>query len=170
MSAQESLTFLFDAIALSFIAIAVIDLGREIVALYKQVFAVPQISSPANQLQPLPQLPDPWLTPVEAVAPAQITPARPKPMLLLAPVKVVDDAKLSDRQPTAKELLGDIDVDKVKLREARKIAKVLGIAQKVNGRDQNLTFLRGQIKLKLQQERSLSSEVVIVAKSELVAC
>ncbi len=47
---------------------------------------------------------------------------------------------------------------------------VLKIAQKVNGKDQKLEFLRSQIKLKLQQTRFLSPEVLVAVKAELVAC
>ena len=51
--------------------------------------------------------------------------------------------------------------------QARKIAKVLGIAQKVNGKDQKLGFLVSQIKLKLQQA---TVEIVKVVQQELLAC
>jgi len=61
--------------------------------------------------------------------------------------------------PKLEELLVGISIDKLKLRQARKIAKVLGIAQKVNGRDQKLAFLVSQIKVKLQQETLLNTEV-----------
>ena len=57
--------------------------------------------------------------------------------------------------------------DKLKLRQARKIAKALGIAQKVNGRDQKLEFLRNQMKLKLQQAKF---EIVQSVAQELLAC
>ncbi len=134
MSAQELLTFLFNAIALSFIVIAAFDLGQEIIALYKQVFNTPvQLSLIASQPQ---LLPDPWLTPLaQAVAPAQITQAQPKPLLLLAEASSGEEVQSPKSEVTTKELLWSIDVDTLKLRDARKIAKALGIAQKVNGKD-----------------------------------
>lgn len=52
---------------------------------------------------------------------------------------------------TLGNLVVDVDLDKLQLRLARKIAKALGIAQKVNGKDQPLSWLRTQIKAKLQQ-------------------
>lgn len=172
MSAQESLTLLFDTIALSFIAIAALDLGQEIIVLYRQVFIAPvQLPSIENQSQPLSQLPDPWLLPAaEAVAPAQITPAQPKLVLLLAEAKAVEKVRVENSGVTAEGLLESIDVDTLKLRDARKLAKALGIAQKTNGKDQKLAFLRGQIKLKLQQERLPRLEDVAQLKVELSAC
>ncbi len=170
MSAQESLTFLFDAIALGFIVIATIDLSREIIAFYNQTIVSPQrpILS-TSQPQKLLLLPDPWLLPVAEVesSASQITQVQ-EPLLLLAPAKVVDKVQLSTTQSTIKELLIGVDVDTLKLRDARKLAKVLGIAQKVNGRDQNLEFLRSQIKIKLQQ--SLLPDVELVVSQELIAC
>ena len=65
------------------------------------------------------------------------------------------------------DLLQAVDLNRLKLRQARKIAKVLGIAQKVNGRDQKLAFLVSQIKSKLQQAKAEIVEVVI---QELIAC
>lgn len=171
MSAQQSLTFLFDAIALSFLTIATIDLSREIIALYKQVF-VTQQQPPSSHSQPqaLPQLPDPWLLPiVDAATPSdRCLQQQPKPVLLLAPARTVDNVELSANRAISKELLRDINVDTLKLREARKLAKVLGVAQKVNGRDQKLAFLRSQIKLKLQQ--SLQPEIACDLREKLIAC
>lgn len=172
MSCQQLLTFLFDAIALGFICIATIDLSREIIALYKQVFVAPPQPPLTNpQPKPLSQLPDPWLLPTaEAIAPVELTQVQPKPILLLAPASSVDDVELSANRATSKGLFGDIAVDTLKLREARKLAKLLGIAQKINGRDQTLAFLRSQIKVKLQQEISRGTEVVAQLRAELVAC
>lgn len=180
MSAQESLTFLFDAIALSFIAIATIDFSREIIKLYKQVFITPtQPPSNNSQSQVLSQLPDPWLLPVEDTA-APIDrgiPEQPKPVLLLAPALAMGEERSNSvgkaqspgqQETTIEELLVGVDLDRLQLRLARKLAKVLGISQKINGRDQKLTFLRGQIKLKLQEMRSLQPEVVSAVK-ELMA-
>jgi hypothetical protein len=51
--------------------------------------------------------------------------------------------------PTLEELLEGIDLDTLPLRAARKIAGKLGIAQKVNGKDAPLAWLRTQIKNRL---------------------
>lgn len=178
MSAQQSLTFLFDAIALGFIAIATIDLSQEIIKLYQQVFVTPQQPPLTNsQPQALLQLPDPWLLPLEeTTAPVKrCLQEQPKPILLLAPAQAVEEVRLSRAcavQPSTtelvKELLEGINVDTLKLRPARKLAKLLGIAQKVNGRDQTLAFLRSQIKLKFQQ--SLQPEVAFDLREKLIAC
>ncbi len=66
--------------------------------------------------------------------------------------------------PKLEDLLLGISINKLKLRQARKIAKVLGIAQKVNGRDQKLVFLGSQIKSKLQQIEISSCREVTKAK------
>ena len=79
-----------------------------------------------------------------------------KHLQLLPPVRAIDVST-----PELEDLLRGVDLNKLKLRQDRKIAKVLEIAQKVNDRDQKLEFLRSQIKLKLQQARVrdfLSSE------------
>lgn len=182
MSVQQSLTFLFDAIALSFLTIATIDLSREIIALYKQVF-VTQQQPPSSHSQPqaLPQLPDPWLLPiVDAATPSdRCLQEQPKPVLLLAPALAMGEEQSSRggkvRSPgqceeKLEELLVGVDIDKLQLRPARKLAKLLGIAQKINGKGQKLTFLRGQIKLKLQETQSLQPEVIAQLRAELVAC
>ena len=80
----------------------------------------------------------------------------------LPPAKTIDVFN-----PELEDLLRGMDLDKLKLRQARKIAKVLGIAQKVNGKDQKLEFLRNQMKLKLQQAKF---EIVQSVAQELLAC
>lgn len=176
MSTQELLTFLFNAIALGFTIMAVIDFGTISVAAYKQVSVIS--NSPKTNTQqptnPLPmvaipekrsQLPDPWLLPLpveETVASAKLAYKEQKHLRLLPPAKAIDVSN-----PKAENLLLGVDLDKLKLRQARKIAKVLGIAQKVNGRDQKLGFLVSQIKLKLQQAKA---EIVERVKQELLAC
>lgn len=184
MSAQQSLTFLFDAIALSFIAIATIDFSREIIALYKQVFVTPQHPhSSYSQAQVLAQLPDPWLLPVEEIsAPSDRgIQQQPKPVLLLAPALAMGEERSHStiaEQSSARSIstlegllpaVNAVNLDTIKLRQARKIAKMLKIAQKVNGKDRKLDWLKAQIKAKLQQERSLQPEV-LAAVRELTAC
>ncbi len=180
MSAQELLTYLFNAIALGFITIAGIDFATISVVVYNQVTVASKspltnIQQPLTQLplfaipEKLLQLPDPWLLPLtdkHQLALIKLVQTKQKPLRLLSPAKETNIAVASQLE----DLLLGVNIDKLKLREARKIAKVLGIAQKVNGKDQKLSFLRSQIKLKLQQEQSLSHEVVIAVKTELVAC
>lgn len=172
MSTQESLTFLFDAIACGFVVIATIDLSREIIALYKQIFVAPPKALLNNsQPQQLSQLPAPWLLPTaSALAPVELAQVQQKPVLLLAQAKAINEGRLPSTQSATKELLIGVDIDTLKLREARKLAKSLGIAQKVNGKGQTLAFLRSQIKAKLQQETSRLPEVVAQLRAELVAC
>ena len=178
MSTQELLTFLFNAIALGFIIIASIDFGTRLVIAYKQVSIA--LDSPSTSTQkrisklplavtppqlPLPQLPDPWLLLLEdkyELPMLKLVQTKQRPLRLLPPAK---ETSLTVAPQLDKLLLG-IDIDKLKLRQARKIAKVLGIAQKVNGKDQKLEFLRSQIKLKLQQAKS---EILQVVKQELLA-
>ena len=177
MSNQELLTFLFNAIALGFLAIAAIDFGTRAVTVYKQVSAVS--SSPlifaqqrtrklplAATPKELPQLPDPWLLPLpveESVGLVKLVQKEQKHLRLLPLAKETSMVVA----PKLEDLLTGIDLDKLKIRQARKIAKALGIAQKVNGRDQKLAFLISQIKLKLQQAKV---EIVEVVKQELIAC
>ncbi len=177
MSTQELLTFLFNAIALGFIIIASMDFGTRLVIAYKQVSIAldspltnPQ--QPSGQLpltaklEELGQLPEEWLLPLQdkgrIVPSTNLAQKQQKHLRLLPPAKTIDVSN-----PDLKDLLRGVDLDKLKLRQARKIAKVLGIAQKVNGRDQKLDFLSSQIKIKLQQTES---ETVQVVKKELLAC
>jgi len=177
MSAQELLTFLFNTIALGFTIIAAIDFGTTLVAAYKQVSVIS--NSPKTNTQqptnPLPmvaipekllQLPDPWLLPLtdkHQLALIKLVQTKQKPLRLLPPAKETNIAVASQLE----DLLLGVNIDKLKLRQARKVAKALGIAQKVNGRDQKLEFLRSQIKVKLQQAKL---EILLVVKQELLAC
>ena len=193
MSTQESLTFLFNAIALGFIIIASMDFGTRLVVAYKQVSSISNSPSASTQKpisklplavkqQELDQLPDPWLLPVaenplllrfpspeffkredkaEIVSNILVAQKEPKHLRLLPPAKTIDVSN-----PELEDLLRGIDLNELKLRQARKIAKALGIAQKVNGRDQKLAFLVSQIKVKLQQAKA---EIVEAVRQELLA-
>lgn len=176
MSNQELLTYLFDAIALGFLTIAAIDFGIRAVAVYNQVKVASNspstnIEKPLTQLPPvatpqkLPQLPDPWLltsSTEESVVLVKVVQKEQKHLKLLPPAKEIGMAVA----PKLEDLLQGMSIDKLKLRQARKIAKVLGIAQKINGRDQKLAFLINQIKLKLQQAKV---EVTELVRQELLA-
>lgn len=50
------------------------------------------------------------------------------------------------------EVLQGIDVEKLKLRDARKVCKALGIQQKVNCKDAPVSWMRAQIKERLKEE------------------
>ncbi len=108
---------------------------------------------PAQTVTSLMNFPDPWLMPVGNTAKVLdlqqklVKHQEPKPLLLLPPVKA---------NPKAEQLLAGVNLDKLPLRLARKVAKVLGIAQKVNNKDVPISFLRVQIKSKLMQSQSLS--------------
>ncbi len=122
---------------------------------------------PPVTLKELPHLPDPWLSPLpveEAVASVKLVQKEQKHLRLLPPALATN---ASNPEPKLGDLLRGVDLTKLKLRQARKIAKVLGVAQKVNGRDQKLAFLVSQIKLKLQQAKV---EIVEVVRQELIAC
>lgn len=176
MSTQELLTYLFNAITSGFLAIAAIDFGTRALAAYNQITVAS--NSPSTNIQPpltklpppvtlkeLPQLPDPWLLPLpveESVVLVKLVQKEQKPFRLLPQAKVIDVSN-----PELEDLLQGVGLDQLKLRQARKIAKALGIAQKVNGRDQKLASLVSQIKLKLQQPKV---EIVEVVQQELLAC
>ena len=176
MSTQELLTFLFNAIALGFLATAAMDFGTRAVTVYKQVSfsssspltsaQQPISESPLATIeQVLPQLPDPWLLPSpveESVVLVKLVQKEQKHLRLLPQAKAIDVSN-----PELENLLRGVDLDKLKLRQARKVAKILGIAQKVNGRDQKLAFLISQIRSKLQQAKA---EIVEVVRQELIAC
>ncbi len=149
MSNQELLTFLFNVIALGFLGIAAMDFGTRAVTVYKQVSfsssspltsaqqpisELPLATTPSRVLS---QLPDPWLLPMkyEASTSTKTCSKEQKHLRLLPQAKVINISN-----PKLEDLLQGVGLDKLKLRPARKIAKVLGIAQKVNGRDQKFAF------------------------------
>jgi len=118
-------------------------------------------------------LPDPWMLPIDEVAEISIlqrcSPNKLKPLLLLPQADVVAASSLpTTTEPTLDVLFSSIDIDKLRLRRARKIAKALGIAQKVNKKDQPISWLRAQIKAKLQQPQELPT-TAILAVQELLA-
>ena len=164
MSNQELLTFLFNAIALGFLATAAMDFGTRAVTVYKQVSfssssPLTSAQQPISELplvpipQLLPQLPDPWLLPLpveEAIAFVKPLQKNQKHLRLLPQATEISIAVA----PKKEELLLGVNIDELKLRQARRIAKLLEIAQKVNGRDQKLEALKSQIKSKLHQFES----------------
>lgn len=171
MSAQALLTLLFNAIALSFISIATLDFITGLMPLmprHKKCLVSPgQLNLFDLKPKSLPLLPDPWTLPLDKVisTPQKIAQTEQKPVLLLLPPA----KEISIRpplptvtKPKLEQFLSHIDINKLQLRPARKIAKALNIVQKINGRDQKLNFLRNQIKVKLQQLEALPTETVEV--------
>lgn len=164
MSTQEVLTSLLNAIALSFTLVAAMDFGTRLLVAYKQVSIVS--SSPLIAIEPthqstigtipqaLPQLPDPWLLPLEGArtSPLSLVETEQKHLRLLPQAKETSLAVT----PTLEDLL--FRVNKLTLRKARKLVNLLGITQKVNGRDQKLEAPKSQIKLKLQQAKLQTSQ------------
>lgn len=174
MSAQEFLTLLFNVIEIAFITIATLDFISGLMPLmprHKISLVSPgQLSLFDCKPKPLPLLPDPWTLPIDEITsvivqPQQITQTQHQPvLLLLPPVKEASIQPLlsTAAEPKLEQFLSRINIDKLQLRPARKIAKALNIAQKINGRDQTLSFLRNQIKVKLQQLEALPVETVKV--------
>lgn len=106
------------------------------------------------------QVPDPWtLAAPEPIVPTSASRSLPQLQLLLPPRKT-DTAIATPAANKLHELLPDLQIDKLQLRPARKIARTLGINQKVNGKDQPLTWLRTQIKLKLQHSEALPTSTI----------
>jgi hypothetical protein len=178
MSTQEMLTYLFNAITLGFLTLAAIDLGTRGVAVYNQVKVasnspLTNIQQPLTKLpiaansQKLIQLPNPWLLPLpveESVVLVKLVQKEQRHLRLLPQAKVIDVSN-----PELEDLLQKVGLDQLKLRQAGKIAKVLGIAQKVNGRDQKLAFLISQIKAKLQQETLVNTERELLREARLAS-
>lgn len=93
-----------------------------------------------------------------------------KPLLLLPPADVVAARSVpTTTELTLDELFLGIDINKLQLRLARKIASSLGISQKVNGRDQKLSWLRAQIKAKLQQPQELPTTAILAVRDLLAS-
>lgn len=124
----------------------------------------------------LPDMADPWTLPVDedvaVVAPDNYNTQQQKSLLLLPPaLEVVAEESALSHSTKSKldEFLTEVNLEKLQLRPARKIASMLGIAQKVNGKDQPLSFLRSQIKSKLQQWQSLPPETVDIVQQLLAS-
>ena len=62
--------------------------------------------------------------------------------------------------PNLEDLLDGIDLDRLPLRKARKIASRLGIKQKINGVDQRVTYLRAQLFLCLREKPVETAAVI----------
>lgn len=183
---EDFLAFLINAITVSFLLIAAVDFVTGLVKLMERqkkatIVSPKQLNLFAlsrTQSKPFLQMPAPWTLPLldnsvsELTALPQKSDQRPQLPLLLLPqamdIVVVQPALPTTTKPRLDELLAGVDLDTLQLRSARKIAKLLNISQKVNGRDQPLSFLRAQIKTKLQQPQELPP-AAIDAVRELLA-
>ncbi len=65
------------------------------------------------------------------------------------------------KKPTVEELLEGVEIEKITLRKARKIASALGIRQKVNGRDHKKAFLVAQIAKKLRANPEIVAPIIV---------
>lgn len=134
MDTQDFLTLLFDAIALLFIVIVTFDFITfiSISTLHQK----PPVVNPVkdeNEQQPN----------VIDMAHSKST---------FSPVP--------ETTAPVNNLLQGIDIEKLQLRPARKIAKALNIAQKVHGKDAPVSWLRSQIKARLKDQPVQTAEVI----------
>ncbi|MCC0178753.1 hypothetical protein I4641_17420 [Waterburya agarophytonicola K14] len=65
-----------------------------------------------------------------------------------------------EQKPTVEELLDGVEIDKITLRKARKIASALGIKQKVNNRDHKKAFLVAQIAKRLRANPEMVAPII----------
>lgn len=73
-------------------------------------------------------------------------------------------ANLPETQsPPLEEQLAAINLDKLTRRSVRKIASSLGIAQKVGGKDQSLSWLKAQIKKRLIDQPHETAPIITKA-------
>lgn len=63
--------------------------------------------------------------------------------------------------PTVEELLDGVEVNRITLRKARKIASRLGIRQKVNKKDQPKAWLLAQIKKRLEEKPQETARAIV---------
>lgn len=160
MSVQDFLTFLIEAMGLGFFGIMLLDFLIEAKKLWLRITTEASQSSIINP-QPV-QLPDPWTLPDPVIAPQpKVVEPEIKPLLLLPQAREVSAQPPLLITDSSLKNLAEINLDTLQLRPARKMAKMLGIAQKVNGKDQPLLWLRVQIKAKLQ-----SSDLPLISFQE----
>lgn len=80
----------------------------------------------------------------------------------ITPEKVesaIEPPRGSEKEPLKAEKQTEIDLSKLPLRQARKVAKALNIRQKVNGKDAPVKWLRAQILQRVQEEPSTIAKV-----------
>lgn len=186
MTNQEILTFLIDAIALSFAALLITQFVSGLIPLVRKNFTnatkklsltafdiakIFDVDSGAENFSPLP---DPWFLAIDSVVQETASPSAAveqfqRPLLLLPPAKDIAE-RLSTSTDTTFDRLSAIEsLDKLSLRTARKIANALKIVQKLDKKDKSLSSLRSEIKAKLLQPQLLPKNTVDVV-CELIAC
>ena len=84
-----------------------------------------------------------------------------KDVLWSSDEEVTETVTEVEHQPTVEELLDGVEIDKITLRKARKIASALGIKQKVNGRDHKKQFLVAQIAKKLRTNPEMVAPIIV---------
>lgn len=160
MNAQDLLTYALDVLVLGFIAIATIDFTTGLVQLWQTETVLP---SQVSLFDAQPQM---ELQPTEEVQPAielatsflDVVSPEPAPTMKEPPAQPQRSQPYTAPEaapPSLEEILQNVDLETLPIRPARKIARALGIAQKVNGKDQPLSWLRAQIKAKLQQPQEV---------------
>lgn len=181
MTTQEFLTFLIDAIVLSFVTLMLVDFVSRLIELARtsatssqQILASDEITKifdakPEIEQLPTVFLPDPWFLPIEnevrEIATPKISMPQIQTPLLLLPFAEPVSLPHEDNESNAVELFHQIDFDKLQLRSARKIAKLLEIPQKVNGRDQKLSDLKSEIKIRFQQTQLLPEDAIDLVRA-----
>ena len=152
---QDLLTASIELIFFTFSLIFLFDLAIALKKCWVASASKPQTQPEIKAIAQV--LPDPWTLPLEpVVSKPQHQPfsnIHSKPMLLLPPAKEISAS-----------LFLDVDIDNLQLRAARKIAKVLGIAQKVNKKDQPISWLRAQIKAKLPHPQELTTTAILAVQ------
>ena len=182
---QELLTASVELIVFIFSAAFLLDLAIALnncwIASAIKLSSPHQLEAPPTAPQIRPEniaialvLPDPWMLPIDEVAeisiPQRYPPDKQKPLLLLPAAKEETTSSVPiTAAPNLDELFLNIDIDKLQLRLARKIAKELGIFQKVNGRDQKLSWLLAQIKAKLQHPQELPTTAILAVRDLLAS-
>ena len=173
---QDLLTAFAELIVFGFTVIFLLDLAIALnncwTASAQNLPSTHQIEAPAATFQIQPRskdlflvLPDPWILPLDEVLSKPQLRQRATSQLKLKPLLLLPQVTA---EPNLNELLSTIDIDKLQLRRARQIAKALGIAQKVNKKDQPISWLRAQIKAKLQQPQELPTTAILAVR-ELLA-
>ena len=173
---QDLLTALAELIVFGFTVIFLLDLAIALnncwTASAQKLPSLHQIEAIAATFQIQPKskdlslvLPDPWILPLDEVLSKPQLGQRAASQLKLKPLLLLPQVTA---EPNLDELFSAIDIDKLPLRRARQIAKALGIAQKVNKKDQPISWLRAQIKAKLQQPQELPTTAILAVR-ELLA-
>ncbi len=167
---QDILTASLEVVTVSFALVMIFDFISGLKRIAQPAQFQSRVTEPeaialgTETLDPPGQLPDPRILPAGEIP---VKPHKPVPAplestpLLLPQAKEVAQPPLpTSAKPTLDELLAGVDLNTLQLRPARKIAKVLGVAQKIGGKDQPLSWLRAQIKKRLEQAPTETAQVI----------